>query len=48
MKAGDNITVKDANWSFSGKLQKLDLHIKKSVPLYDWSHDVALKFSDFF
>ena len=22
MKAGDNITVKDANWSFSGKLQK--------------------------
>ena len=49
MKAGDNITVKEANWSFSGKTAKnFDVHIKKSVPLYDWSHDVALKFSDFF
>ncbi len=49
LKAGDNITVKDANWSFSGKTPKnFDKHIKKSVPLYEWSHDVALKFSDFF
>ncbi len=49
LKAGDNITVKDANWSFSGKTAKnFDKHIKKSVPLYEWSHDLGLKFSDFF
>ena len=48
MKAGDNILL-DANWSFSGKTAKnFDKHIKKSVPLYEWSHDLGLKFSDFF
>ena len=48
LKAGDNITVQDANWSFSGKTPKnFDKHIKKSVPLYEWSHDVSKIFRFF-
>ncbi len=46
---GDNIKTNNSDWKFSGKTAKnFDTHIKKSVPLYDWSHDISLKFSDFF
>ena len=47
--SGDNINSKTSQWNFSGKTAKnFDKHISKSVPLYEWSHDVALKTSDFF
>ncbi len=47
--SGDNIISKNAQWKFSGKTAKnFDKHISKSVPLYEWSHEVALKTSDFF
>ena len=47
--SGDNIKSKTSQWNFSGKTAKnFDKHISKSVPLYEWSHEVALKTSDFF
>ena len=47
--SGDNIKSKTSQWKFSGKTAKnFDKHISKSVPLYEWSHEVALKTSDFF
>lgn len=47
--SGDNIKSLNAQWKFSGKTAKnFDKHISKSVPLYDWSHEIALKTSDFF
>ena len=49
LKLGDNIKGVNSNWKFSGNTAKnFDSHIKKSVPLYDWSHDISLKLSDFF
>ena len=49
LKLGDNIKGISSNWKFSGSTAKnFDNHIKKSVPLYDWSHDISLKLSDFF
>ena len=48
LKLGDNIRGSNSNWKFTGKTAKnFDTHIKKSVPLYDWSHDISLKLSDF-
>tara|TARA_B100000767_G_C19742497_1_gene526876 strand:+ start:159 stop:899 length:741 start_codon:yes stop_codon:yes gene_type:complete len=47
--SGDNIITKNSQWKFSGNTAKnFDKHISKSVPLYEWSHDIALKTSDFF
>ena len=49
INAGDNINTENANWKFSGKTAKnFDNHINKSVPLYRWTHDLGLNFSDFF
>lgn len=46
---GDNISAESANWKFSGKVvNNFDSHVKKSVPLYEWSHEIGLKVSDFF
>ena len=48
-KSGDNIIAKNAAWSFDGSTYKnFDKHIKKSVPLYDETHELYLNFSDFF
>ena len=47
--AGENIKTENANWSFKGSVPKnFDKHIVKSVPLYEWSHELGLKVSDFF
>ena len=49
ISSGDNIVSKASQWKFSGNTAKnFDKHISKSVPLYEWSHDIALKVSDFF
>ena len=49
ISSGDNIASKASQWKFSGNTAKnFDKHISKSVPLYEWSHDIALKVSDFF
>ena len=49
LKLGDDIKGVNANWKFTGKTaSNFDKHIKKSVPLYNWSHDITLKLSDFF
>lgn len=47
--AGENIYASRANWSFGGKIAKsFDDHINKSVPLYQWTHDLTLSYSDYF
>ena len=48
-KSGDNINSKNAAWSFDGSTYKnFDNHIKKSVPLYEETHNLFISFSDFF
>jgi len=49
LKLGDGIPLKKGKWVFSGLGGKIfDKHISKSIPLYDQSHDIGLKISDFF
>lgn len=46
---GNKIKMQRAAWNFSGSVAKyFDAHIKKSVPLYQWSHKLGLILSDFF
>jgi len=48
-KAGDNIEVEDANWTFSGNtVDRFDEHVKKSVPLYAEGHEITCDLSKFF
>lgn len=43
------IKKKNANWNFKGKVYKnFDNHVSKSVPLYEETHNLYLKLSDFF
>ncbi len=46
---GENISAKEASWTFGGEIpQKFDEHVKRSVPFYLESHDLICKLSDFF
>jgi len=46
---GDEIQAGNANWSFSDEMNKnFDQHIKKSIPLYETSHELGVSISDFF
>ena len=48
-KVGQNISARNSSWTFGGKVSKdFDNHIDKSVPLYKWTHELGLNFSDFF
>lgn len=48
-KTGDNISMGNANWEFSGNAVKnFRRHIKKSIPLYDQGQDLICQASDFF
>ena len=48
-QSGDNIKAKNAAWSFDGNTYKsFNIHIKKSVPFYEETHDLYINFSDFF
>ena len=43
------IKPKNANWRFDGDIpKKFDNHIKNSIPLYEWTHNLSLEISDFF
>ena len=46
LKLGDNIEDITVIGSLRKNL-KILIPIKKSVSLYDWSHDISLKLSDF-
>ena len=47
-KVGQNISARNSSWTFGGKVSKdFDNHIDKSVPLYKWTHELGLNFSDF-
>jgi len=49
MEAGDNITTKNAHWSFRGKVATtFATHINRSVPFYKEGHDLICQLSDFF
>ena len=46
---GDNISNTYANWQFSGEMVKnFDVHIQKSIPLYQQGHQLICDVSDFF
>ena len=48
-KVGDNIDAGNASWTFSGEVvESFDVHIKKSVPMYDESHTLGSYISDHF
>ena len=43
------IKLDNANWTFNKKIVKyFDEHIQSSIPLYNWTHVIGLKISDFF
>ncbi len=47
--AGDNINSSLSSWSFGGKTHlNFDNHIKKSVPGYEFGHELICKYFDFF
>ncbi|MDA7733270.1 methyltransferase domain-containing protein [Candidatus Pelagibacter sp.] len=49
LSSGDKIFKNSSDWSFKGEVYKnFDSHISKSVPLYQETHDLYLKLSDFF
>ena len=49
MKVDKKINSKRSNWRFDKSVVKnFDEHISKSVPLYKITHDIIVKFSDFF
>ena len=46
---GDNIKTEIGKWTFGGKVSNtFDSHIKKSIPLYEWCHEIGVNLSDFF
>tara|TARA_B100001964_G_C14217276_1_gene593413 strand:- start:1089 stop:1799 length:711 start_codon:yes stop_codon:yes gene_type:complete len=48
ISAGQNIKVKDGEWSFSKIEKKFDKHINTSVPFYDEGHEIITNISTFF
>ncbi len=43
------LKLENANWTFNKKLVKhFDEHIQNSIPLYNWTHILGLRISDFF
>lgn len=46
--AGQNIKVRDGEWSFSKIEKKFDKHINTSVPFYDEGHEIITNISTFF
>ena len=47
--SGDKIKTEIGKWSFKGKVPNtFDDHIKKSIPLYQWCHEIGVNLSDFF
>ena len=48
-RVGDAIATSNAGWSFSGDASvHFEQHVRKSVPLYELSHDLVASLSDFF
>ena len=47
--AGDGIKAENAGWTFAGEVAKnFSRHVRRSVPLYDESHDLICRVSDYF
>ncbi len=47
--SGDEIVAKNADWKFSGNMvDNFEKHVRKSVPLYEEGHELAIKLSDYF
>jgi tRNA (cmo5U34)-methyltransferase len=45
---GDGILAENASWSFAGIGESFTDHARRSVPLYDESHDLICRISDYF
>ena len=50
MKFDKKIKTKSSKWTFKSDLivKNFDIHVAKSVPLYDLSHDLTASLSNFF
>ena len=49
IKTDKNIKSYKSNWKFDKSVAKnFDSHVKKSVPLYDVSHNLCISLSEFF
>ena len=48
MKIDKNIDANNASWTFKGIEKDFEEHIRKSVPLYDYGHELVCSYSDFF
>ena len=48
ISAGQNIKVRDGEWSFSKIEKKFDQHINTSVPFYEEGHEIIKNISTFF
>ena len=44
----NNISAGNASWTFEGISSDFESHVEKSVPLYNFGHDLVCKYSDFF
>lgn len=48
-QVGDNIVAMRSNWSFGGNTaDNFVSHVRRSVPLYDFGHNLICEVSDFF
>ena len=48
MKIDKNIDANNASWTFKGIEKDFEEHIRKSVPFYDYGHELVCSYSDFF
>jgi tRNA (cmo5U34)-methyltransferase len=49
LKVGSSIKQKSGGWSFNGDIvNNFEKHIKSSIPYYKSTHDIFIRFSDFF
>jgi tRNA (cmo5U34)-methyltransferase len=45
----DNISKKNSDWSFKGNVYRnFERHISKSIPMYEETHKIYIRLSDFF
>jgi tRNA (cmo5U34)-methyltransferase len=48
-RVGDGIVARNSEWSFGGRVaETFTEHVRRSVPLYDESHDLICRISDYF
>ena len=45
----NDLIYKPGSWKFDTNVAKIfDTHVRKSIPFYDYGHDMIVKFANFF